>query len=174
MAFISSGGNVISFAEFTDATAMDSRLFESNEGLTEAVVEDAQVRATERILTEIRATEWWRSYYIRKSGVAESITLFTNTLISVPAPSANKIKARQNDFTDLCCYYAFAMILLPKVADFGNTDTAERQKIGFYEQKYRDRFRELIDAGDWYDWSGDNTIDSDEKAPTRTNLVRIR
>lgn len=174
MAFIISGGNVISFAEYEDVLARDQRLFEANEGLTDVIVEDALERATERILTLIRATDWWRNYYIRKSGVAESINYFTSPLISVPQPDPNKIKARQSDFTDLCVYYALSEILLPKVADFGNDDTAERQKMGYYDEKFRALLRELIEAGDWYDFSGSGTITADEKAPNYQNLVRRR
>ena len=175
MAFISSGGNVISFAEYEDVLAMDQRLFEANEfGTTvETIVEDALVRGTERILALIRASDWWRSYYLRQVA-GNDTSIYTSGLLSVPAPSANKIKARQADFTDLACYYALAEILLPKVADFGNADTAERQKIGFYDEKFRARMKELLDAGDWYDFSGDNTIDPMEKQPAKSNLVRIR
>jgi hypothetical protein len=172
MAFISSGGNVISFAEYENVLAMDQRLFEANEGLTEIIVEDALVRATDRILTKIRSSKWWRDYYISKT--ADFSNVITVTFPSVPAPDANKIKARQADFTDLACYYALAEILLPKIADFGNTDTAERQKIGFYDEKFRAMFNELLEAGDWYDFSGDNTIATDEKRPSRQNLVRVR
>jgi hypothetical protein len=92
----------------------------------------------------------------------------------MPALDPNKIKARQADFTDLAVYYALAEILLPKVADFGNADTAERQKIGFYDEKFRALLNELLDAGDWYDFSGDNTIAANEKRPSRQNLVRMR
>jgi hypothetical protein len=35
-------------------------------------------------------------------------------------------------------------------------------------------FKELIEAGDWYDFSGDNTITAAEKEPNRQNLVRRR
>lgn len=166
MAFISSGGNVISFAEYDDVVARDQRLFEANEGLTDVIVEDALVRATERILTLIRSSVWWKSYYLARS---------PSTLVQdIPQPVANRIEARQKDFTDLAVYYALAEIILPKVADFGNADTAERQKIGFYDEKFRSLFRELIDAGDWYDFDDDATIGSGEKSPTRQNLVRIR
>jgi len=174
MAFISANGSVISFAEYEDVLATDQRLFEANEGFTEVIVEDALIKSTTRILTKIRATDWWRSYYLRQTAGQNNVNIFTSTLISVPAPEATKIKARTTDFTDLCVYYCLSEFLLPKVADFGNTDTAERQKIGFYDEKFRVLFKELIEAGDWYDFSGDNTIAANEKAPSRQNLVRIR
>jgi hypothetical protein len=174
MAFITSGSTVISFAEYVDVTATDQRLFEANEGLDSVTVEDALERATTRILAKIQATDWWRAYYVRQSGSTINSNIFTSGLISVPAPVGAKIKARQADFTDLCVYFTLAEILLPKIADFGNADTAERQKIGFYDEKFRALFKELIEAGDWYDFSGDNTITAAEKEPNRQNLVRRR
>lgn len=174
MAFIISGGNVISFAEYEDVTATDQRLFEANEGLDSVTVEDALERATARILTKIQATEWWKAYYVRMMGNSVDTSIYTSGLISVPAPDANKIKSRQADFTDLCVFFCLSEMLLPKVADFGNADTAERQKIGFYDEKFRALFKELIEAGDWYDFGGQGTITPNEKMPNRQNLVRIR
>ena len=165
MGFILSSGNVISFAEYEDVTATDQRLFEANEGLSETIVEDATTRATERILTKIRSSDWWKSYYIKQSGT---------TPVSVPSPDPTKIKARTKDFTDLAVYYALSEILLPKVADFGNADTAERQKIGFYDEKFRALFTELLNAGDWYDFDGTGSVADSEMKPSRQNLVRVR
>lgn len=174
MAFIIVGGNVISFAEYADVTSTDQRLMEANEGLTESVVEDHLVRATERIIQLIRQTDWWRSYYIRQSGTNLNPSIFTDGMISVPAPDANKILDRQADFTDLCVYYALSEIIYPKIADFNNQDSAEARKIGVFGEKFRKRFQELIDAGDWYDFKGSGAVTADEKMPVRTNLVRKR
>lgn len=174
MAFITVGGNVISFAEYDDVTSTDQRLMEANEGLTADVVEDHLERATQRIIQLIRQTDWWRSYYIRQSGGSLSPSIFTDGLISVPAPDANKIKDRQADFTDLCVYYALSEIIYPKIADFNNQDSSEVKKIGVFGEKFRKRFQELIDAGDWYDFTGSGTITPEEKMPVKTNLVRIR
>lgn len=173
MAFITSGGTVVSFAEYDDVTATDQRLFEANEGLTSDVVEAACERITARILNQIRSTNWWKTYYFRQSN-GSGVSVFSNGSAIAPAVDPNKIKARQQEFTDLCVYYTLSEILLPRIADFGNADTAERQKIGFYDEKYRALFRELIEAGDWYDFDGDNTIESNERQPQRTNLVRVR
>lgn len=174
MAFITSGGNVLSFAEYEDVLAADQRLFEANEGcFTDVIVEDALEKATTRILNKIKSSDWWKSYYVRQSGGSNS-DIYTSTLISVPAPVGSKIRARQDEFTDMCVYFALAEYLYPKVADFGNADSAERQKIGFFDEKYRTMFKDLLEAGDWYDFSGDNTITASEKAPSRQNLVRIR
>jgi hypothetical protein len=176
MAFITSNAQVISFAEYADVAEIDQRVFEANEGLSEDVVEDATIRSTERILYLIRNTDWWKSYYIRQSSAAgQSINdIFTSGLISVPLPDADNILTRQNDFTDLCCYYALSEYLLPKVADFSAQDNAEVRKIGVYNEKFRKLFDELIQDGAWYDFSGNGTITPAEKMPTVTNLRRIR
>jgi hypothetical protein len=173
MAFILSGSTVISFAEYEDVLAIDQRLFEANEGLTEVIVEDALIKATTRILNKIKSSDWWRGYYVRQTGGSDS-SIYTSTTISVPAPVGAKILTRKDEFTDMCVYFALAEYLYPKVADFGNTDSAERQKIGFYDEKYRVMFKDLLEAGDWYDFAGDGTIANTEKAPSRQNLVRAR
>jgi hypothetical protein len=64
--------------------------------------------------------------------------------------------------------------ILPKVANFGNEDNEERQKISFYENRYTMLFEELIKSGDWYDFSGDGTITSAEKEPGKIRLRRTR
>ena len=172
MAFIMSGSNVISFAEYEDVLACDQRLFEANEGLTEVIVEDAATKTTARILNAIRASDWWKSYYIRHASSNAGVVIAQG--ISVPALDTSKIVARKTDFTDLCVYFTLSEILLPKVADFGNADNAERQKIGFYDEKYRALLKDLIEAGDWYDFDGTGTVSDSEKDPNRQNLVRRR
>jgi hypothetical protein len=168
MAFIIEDGTTISFAEYDDVYGRDQRLFENNEGLTDDNVEDLLIRATERILTKLRASDWWRSYYLsRNSGSINSVA-------DIPSLDINKIKDRQNDFTDLCVYIALAEYVLPKVADFGSEDNAERQKIGYYNNKSESLFGELVTAGDWYDFDGDGTVDSNEKEVGTFNLKRIR
>jgi hypothetical protein len=173
MAFILSASNVISFAEYEDVLATDQRLFEANEGLTDVIVEDALVKATSRILSQLRSSDWWKSYYYRQTN-GQGVTIYPTGGIIVPAVDPNKIEARKQDFTDLCVYYALAESILPRVADFGNADTAERQKIGFYDEKYRALLKELIEAGDWYDFDDNGTVESNEKQPSRVNLVRSR
>lgn len=169
MAFITDNNTVISFADYSDVVAKDQRLFDSNEGLTDDIVEDALIRATERILSKIRQTDWWRSYYVNQSG---SISI--RTMADIPAVDVDKIAGRQNDFTDLCVYEALADYILPQVADFGNEDNAERNKMSFYANKGEALFAELITAGDWYDFDGDSTIDSTEKDPGQYVLKRVR
>ena len=172
MAFITQGNTFFSFADYDDVLAKDSRLFSANEGLTQDVVEEALIRSTQRILDMLRSSYRWKDYYIRQSGSAAQVVYGQS--ISVPPLDPFLILARQNDFTDLCVYYTLSEYLLAKVADFGNQDSAERQKIGFYDTKFRDLFDELIVAGDWYDFTNNGTITDAEKYPYVTNLVRRR
>ena len=169
MPFIIENSTVVSFAEFQDVVQKDQRLFDGNEGLSDDIVEAALIRATERILTKLRASDWWRSYYIKRS----TNTTY-NTVADIPALDPNRIIARENDFTDLCIYYAMAEQILPIVADFGNEDSAERKKMGYYAQRADALFGELITAGDWYDFDDNGTIASTEKQPGQYNLKRVR
>lgn len=169
MAFITENSTVTSFAEFQDVVNKDQRLFDANEGLSDDIVDAQLVRATERILTKLRASDWWRSYYVNRS----TSTTY-QTVADIPALDVNRIIARQNDFTDLCVYTALGEFILPSVADFGKEDNAERQKMGYYTQKADTLFGELISAGDWYDFNDDSTIASNEKQPGQYNLKRVR
>lgn len=169
MAFVTENDTVISFAEFQDVVDKDQRLFEANEGLSDDIVDAQLIRATERILTKIRSSGWWKSYYINR----DSTTVY-RTIADVPAVDPDKIIARQNDFTDLCVYMALNEFILPSIADFGRDDNAERQKMGYYTNKADRLFGELISAGDWYDFDNDGTVQSDEKQPGGYNLKRVR
>ena len=169
MAFVTELGNVTSFAEFQDVVDKDSRLFDANEGLSDDIVDAQLVRATERILTKLRSSAWWRSYFVNRN-----TSTVINSVADIPALDPNKIKDRYNDFTDLCVYTALAEFILPSVADFGNQDSAERQKMGYYVQKADSLFGELVTAGDWYDFDDNGSIVSDEKQPGQYNLKRVR
>jgi hypothetical protein len=169
MPFLTDGTNIISFAEYQDVLDQDQRLFEANEGLTDDVIDPLLIRSTDRILTLIRSTDWWRDLYLQKT----ANPIYT-TSADVPVVDPNKIIARRDDFTELCVQYALWQYILPKIADFSKEDNAERAKIGFYQGKYQFLFDELINAGDWYDLNGDNIIKSDEKFPGNYALKRIR
>jgi len=159
MAFIKSGSKIISFADFQDVLDRDQRLFDANEGLSDDVIEGLLIRETERILTKIRSTTWWKD-------------LFKNQ--AVPEVNASLILARQNDFTDLCVYGAMGEYILPMIADFGTQDNAERQKMMYYTQKADSLFDELIQQGDWYDFDSSGTIDASEKHSGSSLRKRIR
>lgn len=169
MAFVTENSVVVSFAEFQDVVDRDQRLFQSNEGLSSDAIDQQLIRATERILTKIRSSSWWRNYYVRRDD-----SIVYRTVADVPAVNANRIKSRQNDFTDLCVYTALSELILPGVADFGNEDNAERQKMGYYTQKADTLLGELITAGDWYDFDNDGSVESSEKQPGQYNLKRVR
>jgi len=168
MAFVTENSNVVSFAEYSDVLARDQRLFETNEGLSDDVVEPLLVRATDRILDKLRQSQWWQTYWLQRS------TNGISTRADIPALNPNRIKARQNDFTELCVYLALADYLLPLIADFSNQDSAERQKMGYYTQRSESLFGELVSAGDWYDYDNDGTVESTEKSPGVYNLKRVR
>ena len=172
MAFIQFGNQFISFATTEDLRALDARLFEQNEGLDDNYLQDQLQRSTERILELLRSTEWWRSYFIARNTGPSAIQI--HTVADVPPLNPTKIRARQPDFTDLCCYYAFYNYILPYIADFSNEDSAERRKMAYYQQKYDLLFGELITAGDWYDFDNSETIDSADKQPGVWNLRRVR
>ena len=169
MPFLISGSTTLAFAQYQDVIDADQRLFEANEGLTEDVVEQFTIRATERILTIIKDSDWWREYYLHRFP-NPSLT----TTADVPAVDIDKIIGRPNDFTDLCVYYSLWNYILPKIADFSKEDNAERAKIGYYQSKYNMLWDELINAGDWYDRSGDGTVTSTEKYPGNYGLKRVR
>ena len=168
MAFVIENSTVVSFADYQDVLNRDSRLIDTNESLSDDVVEPHLIRATERILEKLRSSAWWRSYYVNRS--ASSF----NTVADIPALDVDRIVGRQNDFTDLCVYSALAEFILPSVADFGKEDNAERQKMGYYTNKAEALFSELISAGDWYDFDDDGSVESKEKQPGQYNLKRVR
>jgi len=168
MAFITEDDVIISFAEYSDVLEKDKRLFDSNEGLTDDVVEEACIRATERILSRLRSSTWWRSYYLERT--TTPLTSYSD----IPSLDPSKIISRTSDFTELCVYWALAEYILPQVADFGNEEDSEKNKMSWYSNRYEGLFGELIQAGDWYDFDDDGTVQSDEKDAGVYNLIRVR
>jgi hypothetical protein len=169
MAFVTENNIVVSFAEYSDVLQQDQRLFEVNEGLSDDVVEPFLVRATDRILTKLRNSNWWRTYFRERN---TSVAIYT--VADIPALNPNYIKLRQSDFTELCVYVALADYILPSIADFSNQDSAERQKMGYYTNRADALFMELVEAGDWYDFDNSGTVTSSERTPGLINLKRVR
>jgi hypothetical protein len=176
MAFITVNNNVVSYAEYTDVLQKDQRIFESNElivptesGFADVTefVEDMLEKATARINVKIKASSWWFGY---QSYIGNSVS---NPAL-LPDFNPNNIKGRQQDFTDMCVYYAFKEYILPLIADFGNEESNEVAKITYYDVKFNDIFKELIDLADWYDGNGDGTVDANEKAWTFQQVRRSR
>lgn len=168
MAFNFSGATFLSFAVTSELDDRDQRLFEANEGLTSAVVDDLLKQASQRILTQIRNSDWWRQYQFSRDASLE----YDPRLL--PAVNPDRIKAREQEFKDLNIYFALAEYVYPRVADFGNETDGNLQKIKFYRDAYDALFREIIEAGDWYDFDADGTVERTEKAPSRVRLVRMR
>ena len=120
MAFIISGGAVVTYAEALDVKDKDQRLFEGNEidftnvpdspGSLNNYIEDLTIKATARINEKIRQSARWREYLGFAGAGYDSIN-------NLPQFKGINIKSRQSDFTDMCCYYTLKEYLLPKVAD---------------------------------------------------------
>lgn len=164
MAYITQGSNVLSFASYEDAETIDQRLFEENEGLSIDITEEALIRSTERILDILRTTEWYRRLALSQGA----------SILTIPAVNASRIASRKNDFSDLCVFFALYNYLLPRVADFGTEDNAERVKIDFYLTKFNTLFDELIRNGDWYDYNGNGTVSQDEIQEGFIRYQRVR
>ena len=182
MAFITDGGgNVISFAEYTDILQKDQRLLESNiikipaeSGFADVTdfLEDICEKSTDRILLKLKASTWWQSYNSYVGNPITNLNALPNVNPNLIDP-ANKLNRRQQ-FTDLCVYYAFAQYILPLIADFGNPESEEVSKIQYYDAKFNDLFNELIAIADWYDYDASGTVDADEKAITYARTRRTR
>lgn len=158
MAFVYNDQNSVeSFAEFQDVLDHDQRLFDTNEGLSESVVYPLLVRSTERVLSLIKSSDWWKT-------------------VTPPLTDVNidYIITRHNDFTEVCVYLALAEYIIPIVADFGTQDNAELNKIKYYANKWEMLFNQLIQLGDWYDFDNDGTISSSEIVPGTNLRRRIR
>lgn len=169
MAFIIENDTVVSFAEYRDVLARDQRIFDSNEGLTDDVVEAALERATERVLNRIRSSQWWRSYWLERS-----VNTAIRTVADIPALDPMKIKDRESDFTELCVYLALSEYILPQTANFGDEGDDDRAKMGYYQNRAESLYGELIVAGDWYDFDNDGSVESSERQPGQYNLKRTR
>jgi len=182
MAFITDGGgNVLSFAEYTDLLQKDQRLLESNiikipaeSGFADVTdfLEDILEKSTDRILLKLKASTWWQSYNAYVGNPISNLNALPNVNPNLIDP-ANKLNRRQQ-FTDLCVYYAFAQYVLPLIADFGNPESEEVSKIQYYDAKFNDLFNELIAIADWYDYDASGTVDADEKAITYARTRRTR
>ena len=190
MAFITdSGGNVVSFAEYTDVVQKDQRIFESNNLKIPAesgflsvqdYVEDMLTKSTDRILLKIKTSAWWSTY---NNYTGTSFEL--NNLPNVDPDNIDPGNAlgRQQQFTDMCVYYCIGEYIAPLFAEFGNEESPEVAKITYYKNKFNDIFNELLSVADWYDADGDGTVESDEKLTTfasrrrsraRNNIVVVR
>jgi len=168
MAFITSLGTFISFAEYSDVVSRDQRLFEANEGLTEVIVEELLEQGTSRVLTKIKASNWWKENQFKFD------PSLNNDPRLVPSVDPFRIEGRQQDFTDLTVYLTLTEYVLPKIADFTDDGNADVKKIQFYKDKFDNLFVELLEDGSWYDFDDSGTVDVAEKYPSVHNLIRVR
>ena len=164
--------NVLAFAEAEDIFNLDQRLFESNEisfaksgtaATTQSEYFDILCqRATDRIVTRMQASPQWANYTSAQS---------LNTAASIlPPVNKNLILGNLQDWTDMCSSYVMKEMLLPKVADFGNPESSEVNKINFYETKFNELFNEKLSVIVWYDANADASItSSDEMVNFRKN-----
>ena len=164
--FVYSGATFLRFATFAELQARDSRVFEANEDLTQAEIENFLNMASQRILTQIRNSSWWREYQRRMADIIDPNLL--------PVVNPNYILARTQEFKDLNIYLALNEYTYPTIADFGNPDSAEIAKIKFYKDSYNVLFDEVLEAGDWYDFSENATIETADKMAAFVNRVRVR
>jgi hypothetical protein len=76
----------------------------------------------------------------------------------------------------MCCYYTLKEYVLPKIADFGNPESPEVQKIKYYESKFNDLLEELLALMDWYDLDLDGVISDADRLvqPVMTRRSRGR
>lgn len=159
MTFIYNDNNdIISFAEFEDVLDTDQRVFDTNEGLSNSLITPWLEKSTDRIVTKITSSSWWQSIY----------KTYGNDF------DINLIIAKQDYFSDLCVYYTLSEFILPYIADFGNQDTAEYQKILYYQNKFAQLFEELLSTSDWYDVNEDGNITIDEIKPSSNLRRRVR
>lgn len=170
MSFYTTGSGTVfeSFAVYADVTQRDSRLFESNEGLTEAVVLALLKLSSARIISLFEMTDWWREYNFSRDAT------LNRDVRRVPVINPFQIDGREQEFKDFNVYHAMCEYILPRVADFGNPDSAEMAKIKFYKEQALDLHKIIMEAGDWYDYSNNGTIVYTEKEPSRQNTVRLR
>jgi hypothetical protein len=165
---VDGSNNFLSFASYSEVVARDQRFFEANEGITQASVETLLEQASQRILTQIRNTDWWRDYQFTRDSALE------NDLRLLPAVTPARIRAREQEFKDSNIAFVLSEYLFPKYADFGDETSAEVQKIKFYRDQYTELFEEIIESGDWYDYDADSTVERLEKSPARLNRIRRR
>lgn len=168
MAFIFSNQTLISFATYDDLVQRDQRVLEANESLTQDEIDEYLKQASQRILTQIRNTDWWNQACSRINPA------LGNDQRLLPVVNPSLIRAREQEFKDLNIYFALYEYIYPSVADFGNPESAEMAKIKFFTDQYAKLFQELIQSGDWYDFDNDKTIETGEKFPGLVNRVRVR
>ena len=158
----------VSFAVTSEVALRDQRLFEVNEGLTSELVDTLLAQASQRILTQLRNTDWWKLYNFKRNADLNSDVRL------LPSVDPDNITSREQEFKDLNIYFALAEYIYPRVADFGNETDSGMAKIKFYQDQYAKLFKEVVESGDWYDYDADGSVETTEREPVKLNLVRVR
>jgi len=178
MAFIinQETGAVISYCEAEDIRSTDQRVFEANEfdlsgvpdspATVDDYVEDLATKATARINEKIRASHQWVQY-LHHQGQAIDPN-------DIPEIDPTLILKRKQDFTDMCASYTLKEYILPSIADFGNPESSEVQKIKYHETRFTDILTELLQILDWYDFDSSGTITDQEKQIRTVRRRRTR
>ena len=167
MAFVTDiEGNVVSYADATDVYDKDQRVFEANEidytdvpnapTSLDEYVEDLAIKSTNRINQKIKLSARWREY-------CNWANIGYSDINNLPVFNPNLILSQQASFTDMCSYAVLYMYLLPKIADFGNPESSEVQKIQYFESRFNDLFDELMADFTFYDADNSGTVDNSEK-----------
>jgi hypothetical protein len=63
----------------------------------------------------------------------------------------------------MCVSYVLKEYLYPKIADFGNPESGEVQKINFHDSKFNELFTEKLAVIIWYDVDNDGNVESGEQ-----------
>jgi len=147
MSFITENSTITSFANYQDVVNMDERLFAKHEGISQYDIINFLKRSTDRILTKLKATDWW-----------ETVSGYS---VLRPDLDKDKIIARQDDFSDMCVYFAMYTYILPRLSHFEEGSDG-LNKIRYYRSLYNDIFEELLVDADWYDKDDDGTIEATE------------
>lgn len=190
MAFITdAGGDVISFAEYTDVTQTDQRIFEENRIVIpeesgflsiQDFIEDILEKSTNRILLKLKASSWWLNYNAYVNNYISDINNLPSVNPNLIDPG--NLQGRRTNFTQLCVFHALSESIFPLIANF-EEESADLIKIRYYDNKFNDLFQELISLADWYDYDNSGVVESDEKLTQyfqtrrtrrRSNIVRVR
>lgn len=155
MAFVYNNNQIESFAEYQDVLETDSRLFGTNEGLSESSLYPFLIKSTDRIINKIKMSRWYEN---------AKLTSFDPLLII----------SKQQYFTDMTVYHSLYEFILPYIADFGNQDTEEFQKIQYYKGKFEQLLDDMLTASDWYDINQNNVIDVVDVKSVPYNRRRVR
>jgi hypothetical protein len=176
MAFIIQSGNVVAYCEASDILDVDQRLWEANQiqfdnapdspATLNDYLEDLAIRATNRVNEKIRASESWR-VFMSYTGIDYDIN-------NIPSIDPNLILLRHQDFTDMCVSKVLSEFVLPKIADFGNPESPELQKIQYYNTKFDELFSEVTAIWDWYDVDNSGTISDSERQTQKPKTRRTR